>query len=107
MRRLVIWDMLTRDGRFEGEAPRQLALHGLVWGDVLEAFSLHQLDEVGTRRFRRGTFEGMAAYLSEATGPIAERMNAVENGLPHGRDRTAPGPMPRACAARSRATSTR
>ncbi|WP_161862372.1 dihydrofolate reductase family protein [Algicella marina] len=78
MRRLVIWDMMTLDGRFEGAGPWQLDFHGLVWGEELEAFSIAQLDEAGTLLFGRRTYEGMAAHWSEATGPVAERMNAIE-----------------------------
>lgn len=78
MRSLVLWDMMTLDGRFEGTAPWQLEFHELVWGEELEAFSQQQLDAVGTLLFGSKTYEGMADYWSGATGPIADRMNAVE-----------------------------
>lgn len=78
MRRLVIWDMMTLDGRFEGPTPWALDFHTAVWGEELEAYSLKQLDEVGTLLFGRRTFDGMAAYWSGETGAIADRMNSVE-----------------------------
>ena len=52
------------DGHFEGPAPWSLDLHTMVWGDEHEAYSLKQLDGVGTLLFGRWTFEGMAAYWS-------------------------------------------
>ena len=78
MRKLITWDLMTLDGYFEGPSPWSLDFHTMVWGDELEAFSLKQLDEVGTLLFGRRTFEGMAAHWSNETGAIAERMNAVE-----------------------------
>lgn len=78
MRKLVAWDMMTLDGYFEGTTPWSLDFHTAVWGGELEAYSLKQLDEVGTLLFGRRTFEGMALYWSAETGAIADRMNAVE-----------------------------
>jgi dihydrofolate reductase len=78
VRKLVTWDMMTLDGYFEGASPWSLDFHTAVWGDELEAYSLKQLDEVGTLLFGRRTFEGMARHWSAETGAIADRMNAVE-----------------------------
>lgn len=78
MRKLLIWDMMTLDGYFEGTSPWSLDFHSLVWGDELEDYSLQQLDEVGTLLFGRHTFEGMAAHWSTETGAVADRMNAAE-----------------------------
>lgn len=69
---------MTLDGCFEGPSPWSLDFHTVVWGDELEAFSLRQLDEVGTLLFGRRTFEGMAAHWSNETGAIADRMNTGE-----------------------------
>ena len=78
MRKLIIFEMITLDGYFEGTSPWALDFHGMVWGDELEEFSLQQLDEVGTLLFGRRTYEGMAAHWSAETGAVADRMNAVE-----------------------------
>ena len=48
MRRLVVWNMMTLDGYFEGPSPWDLGFHETVWGDELEAFSLEQGKEIGT-----------------------------------------------------------
>jgi len=77
MRRLVVWNMMTLDGYFEGPKPWEIDWHEYVWGDELERFSLDQGREVGTLLFGRKTYEGMAAYWSTATGEIAEFMNSV------------------------------
>lgn len=78
MRKIVTWDMMTLDGYFEGASPWALDFHALVWGEELEAYSLQQLDDVGTLLFGRRTFEGMARHWAAETGAIADRMNAVE-----------------------------
>ncbi len=78
MRRLVLWVLLTLDGRFEGSGKWDLAFHEVAWGPELEAFSLAQAEEVGVLLFGRVTYEGMAAHWAGADGPIAAFMNGVE-----------------------------
>ena len=77
MRRLVMWNLQTLDGCFEGKAPWDLDFHDTAWGDELEQFSLEQAREVGTLLFGRVTYEGMASHWTNATGPIADFMNDV------------------------------
>src|SRR5687768_11076618 len=48
MRRLVMWNLQTLDGYFEGKAPWDLDFHETAWGDELQQFSLEQAEEVGT-----------------------------------------------------------
>jgi dihydrofolate reductase len=77
MRKLIVWNMMTLDGYFEGPKPWEIDYHEYVWGEELERFSLEQAKEVGTLLFGRRTYDGMAAYWSTATGDIAEFMNSV------------------------------
>src|SRR5688572_22109168 len=77
MRRLVMWNLQTLDGYFEGKAPWDLEFHEAAWGDELQQFSLEQAEEVGTLLFGRATYEGMASYWTAATGPTADFMNDV------------------------------
>lgn len=77
MRRLVMWNLQTLDGCFEGKAPWDLEFHNAAWGDELQQFSLEQVKEIGTLLYGRATYEGMASYWSKATGPIADFMNEV------------------------------
>ncbi len=81
MRRLIAWNVMTLDGYFEGVDPWQLDMHGTVWGDELEAFSLSQGEEIGTLLFGRRTYEGMRDYWTIQEGPIASMMNGVEKAV--------------------------
>lgn len=80
MRKLITWNVMSLDGRFE-DGPWTLDFMGTVWGEELEAFSLEQLDEVGTLLFGRRTYEGMADHWQRETGPIADRMNEAEKAV--------------------------
>jgi dihydrofolate reductase len=77
MRKVIVWNMMTLDGYFEGPKPWEIDWHEYVWGEELERFSLDQAQEVGTLLFGRKTYEGMAGYWSTATGQIAEFMNGT------------------------------
>src|SRR5688500_4671826 len=77
MRRLVMWNLQTLDGYFEGKAPWDLEFHDAAWGDELQQFSLEQAREVGTVLYGRATYEGMASHWTKATGPTADFMNEV------------------------------
>jgi dihydrofolate reductase len=77
MRKLVMWNLQTLDGYFEGAQPWDLDFHNTAWGEELEKLSLDQGKEVSTLLFGRNTYEGMASYWSTATGEIADFMNGV------------------------------
>ncbi len=77
MRRLIMWNLITLDGMFDGPRPWELPFHQYAWGDELERFSLEQAQEIGALVFGRRTYEGMAAHWSTATGEIADFMNGV------------------------------
>ena len=77
MRRLVMWNVQTLDGYFEGKAPWDLEFHEAAWGEELQQFSLDQLKEIGAVLYGRATYEGMASYWAKATGPTADAMNGL------------------------------
>jgi dihydrofolate reductase len=77
MSKLIMWNLITLDGMFEGPQPWDLDFHEYAWGDELERFSLEQAAEVEGLIFGRRTYEGMAAHWSTAEGEIADFMNAV------------------------------
>ena len=77
MRNLIMWNMVTLDGFFEGPKSWDLDWHEYVWGEELERFSLEQSESADMLLFGRVTYEGMAAYWSSAEGEIAEFMNKV------------------------------
>ncbi|MGH7480948.1 MAG: dihydrofolate reductase family protein [Longimicrobiales bacterium] len=77
MRKLIMWNLITLDGYFEGPRSWDLEFHEYAWGDELRRFSLEQGREVGALLFGRVTYEGMAAHWTTASGEIADFMNAV------------------------------
>jgi len=77
MRKLIVWNMMTLDGFFEGRDPWEIDWHEYGWGEELKRFSLDQAEEIGELLFGRKTYEGMASYWSAATGETAEFMNSI------------------------------
>lgn len=79
MRKLIIWNLMTLDGYFEGKSPWDLAFHEHVWGGELRAYSLEIGRDADLLVFGRKTYEGMAAYWVDAAEEleIKEYMNAI------------------------------
>jgi dihydrofolate reductase len=77
MRKLIMWNLLTLDGFFEGVGSWTLDWHQYGWGDELERFSLEQLRSADMLLFGRVTYEGMAAYWQTAQGEVANFMNSL------------------------------
>ena len=75
MGRLIIWNIMSLDGCFEGAAPWDLSMHETVWGPELEQLSKEQLADSTQLLFGRRTYEGMAEYWMKETGEIADGMN--------------------------------
>lgn len=80
MARLIIWNIMSLDGYFEGENKWDLELHTHIWGPELEELS----NSFGTRAkvlvFGRVTYEGMRDYWTSAeTEPstVTSFMNAL------------------------------
>jgi dihydrofolate reductase len=77
MRKLIMWNLITLDGYFEGMKNWDLPWHDRVWGEELERFSLDQLQTADMLVFGRVTYEGMAAYWQTAKGAVADYMNSL------------------------------
>lgn len=77
MRKLIMWNLISLDGCFEGEKSWDLPWHPQVWGEELEQFSLEQLRSADMLVFGRVTYEGMAAHWQSATGAVADYMNRL------------------------------
>lgn len=77
MSKLIMWNVITLDGYFEGEKNWDLSFHELVWGPETERLSLEQLNSASYLVFGRTTYEGMAAYWRTAQGEIADFMNKL------------------------------
>ena len=72
MRKLIMWNIITLDGYFEGNKNWDLPFHEVVWGQELEKISIEQLKSADFLVFGRITYEGMAAYWKTADGEVAE-----------------------------------
>jgi dihydrofolate reductase len=79
MRKLIVWNLMTLDGYFEGKEPWQLDFHVLAWGEELERYATEFGNEGDMLIFGRKTYEGMASYWQTATElpEIAKYMNAI------------------------------
>lgn len=77
MRKLIMWNVITLDGYFEGNQPWDLSFHAAIWGKELEALSLEQLASADYLVFGRATYEGMASYWT------SEAANSAETEVAH------------------------
>lgn len=77
MRKLIMWNIITLDGYFEGNQHWELPFHNIVWGPELEELSIQQLHAADYLVFGRVTYEGMAVHWTREKGEIAELMNAI------------------------------
>lgn len=77
MRKLIMWNVITLDGYFEGNKNWDLSFHETVWGEELEKLSIEQLHSADYLVFGRVTYEGMAAYWTKEKGEIADLMNKM------------------------------
>lgn len=79
MARLIVWNLVTVDGYFEGDRKWDLDFHNRAWGPELEKLSLEFGENAETLVFGRVTYEGMRDYWTTTTdeGPIKDYMNAL------------------------------
>ena len=76
MAKLIMWNLMTLDGFVEGPN-RDISWHEDVWGEELERLSIEQLNAAGGLLFGRVTYELMANHWPNATGDVADFMNAA------------------------------
>jgi dihydrofolate reductase len=80
MAKLIVWNILSLDGYFEGETKWDLSMHEFVWGPELEAMSNEFGEKAATLVFGRVTYEGMRDYWTAATAEpstVTTYMNAL------------------------------
>lgn len=77
LRRLIVWNLMTLDGFFEGPKSWDIDFHQSAWGEELEQFIKDQTASGDLLLFGRVTYQGMAGYWSTAQGEIADFMNSV------------------------------
>ncbi|MES2966404.1 MAG: dihydrofolate reductase family protein [Patescibacteria group bacterium] len=78
MKKLIMWNVITIDGYFQGVEPWDLNFHTSVYGDELEQFSIEQLDSAEAIIYGSVTYAGMALYWKNETGPVADRVNTMK-----------------------------
>ncbi len=78
MKKLIMWNVITVDGYFQGIEPWDLSFHSTVYGDELMQFSIEQLDTAEAVIYGGVTYEGMASYWKNETGPVADRVNRIK-----------------------------
>ena len=80
MGKIIIWNIMSLDGAFEGATPWDLSMHETVWGPELEQLSKEQLADRTILLFGRRTYEGMFEYWSKESnedGDISGGMNTA------------------------------
>jgi len=77
MRKLIMWNLVTLDGFFEGPKSWEIDWHDTVWGEELEQYAIKQSKSTGMLLFGRVTYEGMASFWPTQKGEIADFMNTI------------------------------
>lgn len=79
MAKLIVWNIVSVDGYFEGAQQWDLRLHEYIWGEDLRRLSVTFGEDLGLLVFGRITYDGMAAYWPTATdeSEITAYMNAA------------------------------
>lgn len=79
MAKVIVWNLVTLDGFFEGEKKWDLDFHNRAWGPELEKLSSEFGASAGLLVFGRVTYEGMKAYwtTAEGEGEVKAYMNAL------------------------------
>jgi dihydrofolate reductase len=78
MSQLIVWNLVSLDGYFEGSKPWDLDFHNKAWGLELEKLSEEFGDKAEALIFGRKTYEGMADYWKTAEpSAITTYMNAL------------------------------
>jgi dihydrofolate reductase len=81
MSKLIMWNLMTLDGYFDGAENWALDWHQYAWGEELERISIDQLRVADMLLFGRVTYEGMASYWKTAKGEVAEYMNRLPKAV--------------------------
>jgi dihydrofolate reductase len=79
MAKLIVWNLVTVDGYFEGDKKWDLDFHNTAWGPELEKMSLEFGSSAEALIFGRVTYEGMRDHWTTTTdeGPVKDFMNAL------------------------------
>src|SRR5260221_11166971 len=81
MSKLIMWNLMTLDGFFDGAENWALDWHQYAWGEELERMSIEQLRAADMLLFGRVKYEGMAACWKTAEGEVATYMNSLPKAV--------------------------
>jgi dihydrofolate reductase len=79
--KLIMWNLVTLDGYFEGPTAWDIDWHGPFVDEEFDRFAIAQLKAAGTLVFGRKTYEGMANYWPTASGEVADLMNGMRKAV--------------------------
>lgn len=81
MAKVIVWNLMTLEGFFEGKEKWDLGFHQDAWGEELSELSSDFGQKAGLLVFGRVTYEGMKAYWTtnadEGEGEVKGFMNAL------------------------------
>ncbi len=78
MAKVIVWNLVSLDGYFEGAKKWDLDFHSLGWGEEMEALSHTFGASAQMLVFGRVTYEGMKAHWTKAGDSVVTRfMNAL------------------------------
>lgn len=78
MAKVIVWNLVSLDGYFEGKEKWDLDFHNVAWGEEMEAMSKEFGQRAQCLVFGRVTYEGMKAHWTKADdGEITRFMNAL------------------------------
>lgn len=80
MGKIIVWNLVTLDGYFEGAKKWDLDFHAQAWGPELETLSREFGKKAEALVFGRITYEGMKAYWTTAEDD--SEVKAYMNALP-------------------------
>lgn len=77
MSKLIMWNMMSLDGFFEGPQSWSIDWFAGSFDEELQSFALEQLRGTERLLFGRVTYEGMAVYWASERGDVADFMNRL------------------------------
>jgi dihydrofolate reductase len=82
MAKVIVWNLVTLDGYFEGTEKWDLAFHNDAWGEELDALSKEFGERAQCLVFGRVTHDGMKAYWTSAEAKEDSQVTRYMNDLP-------------------------
>ncbi|PZR87762.1 MAG: riboflavin biosynthesis protein RibD [Stutzerimonas stutzeri] len=82
MAKVIVWNLVTLDGYFEGAEKWDLSFHNDAWGEELDALSKEFGQRAQVLVFGRVTHDGMKAYWTSTNANEDSEVTRYMNALP-------------------------